>query len=271
MLCYPGLSAITTPLKAHYTSGEAYVFSTGNTHEDLELDAGIVGSQNLAGAPASSASQVLVVENKSKATIRWALLLAGSARMSKVTPVGISEESLTVAGSGVYSAQGSIGQIYWGTLKANGSVALNGAISSNFYSSSDDRTAVALPSYGEEALSNLSVSDQRTIIKAIGSRPALRATSSFTAQIDSTPASPVDTLTTNVTPAAEPILPDTLQWTTHSSEAVQYETEDQDLAEEANDTFFVFAVLLGIAGGGIVASLQSIVHTLTSRAQARTD
>lgn len=56
-----------------------------------------------------------------------------------------------------------------------------------------------------------------------------------------------------------------LEWTSPGEIEASYTIVNQGLLDEDNNILYVFAILLGAAGAGVLASLQCIIHVLSSR------
>lgn len=107
----------------------------------------------------------------------------------------------------------------------------------------------------------------REVTRALAGTPTFRAPSDFTMNIDAGFLPP----SYYVSQAAPALTPDAndqneLLWTTHSLSITPSVAVGNDgAADITSDILFVFAILLGVAGAALLASMQSFIHILSSR------
>jgi hypothetical protein len=268
--CFPGLRYLTEGIIPLYNTGSALLYATGNSDQKLQLEARIFSLRG------SSESETLQISNFSNGRVRWALLVSGGARIDADRTISpdVRRTDLTVprVGTGLFGALLSLlsipnsgpAELFSGSLGSGFSAIIDGVATGTFHKYTSDRTAVTLPTYAQGNLSKLDKKTGMTIINALGTQPVFRMAQSFSAQIISSPLDPLDSVTAaSPSPVPEPSRPNTLEWATHGTESVSYTTVNQASADATSNTLFVFALLLGVAGAGIIASLQGMIHVFS--------
>lgn len=262
VLCVPGLYYLSQDIYSPYFTGSALLFATGAPSQNVDL---YVSASGLDG------DESFQVSNLSKKPVRWALLVAGTARVLdyQLTPrSGVATANLIASGSGLNSEQNDVdAQLFSGILNGNGSsLSISGTSAGSFADSTTDRTAVALPDYGQGLLSEVSGKTGNEIVHALGSTPTFRPSSDFTTYISSGPLFPLDSVASvSLAPTQSPDNQGDLEWTIHGNAQINYSTVNQESADSDSNLLFVFAVLLGVAGAGVLASLQSAIHVFYAR------
>jgi hypothetical protein len=106
------------------------------------------------------------------------------------------------------------------------------------------------------------------ILTALHTMPNDRKSSYFTVNVTGGQPGPLQTIIGS-SPNKSPETADSsgLNWSSHQGVAVSYAAVDQDALDTNNNLLFVFAILLGAAIAGLLASLQSLIHILSSRKQ----
>jgi hypothetical protein len=260
-LCVPGLYYLSQEIYSPYFDGSALLFATGTSSQNVAL---------YTSASEVDGDETFQVSNLSGKSLRWALLVTGAARVLDYQLIpgnGVTSANLIASGFGLNSDQNDIAaQLFSGTLKDGGSLTINGTSAGSFGDSTTDRTAVALPDYGQGLLSEVSSKTGNAIVHAPGSIPTFQPSPNFTAYISSGPLFPLDSIASaSLTPTGDPDSQGNLEWTIHDSAQISYSTVNQAAADTDTNLLFVFAVLLGAAGAGVLASLQSAVHVFSTR------
>lgn len=259
-LCVPGLRFATEPLSLPNDSGSVLLFITGPTTQRIAAYASFISITS------QDAVENIQVSPLTKGTAHWALLLTGNARLKKATTSrNVMHVTFSASPIESYDSPNTRGQLFFGRFdKSLSSSSISGKTVGGFSDSTSDRTAVALPYYGQAGFSVLSGAARKTVIQALkGRRPVLRSAKYFTANMYSGPESPLDSVTAaNQSPTTNSSLSGLLHWTIHLANAITYSTVDQQLTDVTNNSLFVFAILLGVAGAVLVASLQGIIHAL---------
>jgi hypothetical protein len=266
--CLWGLRFITAEASPLYTTGSALLFATGLPNERLGLSARMFGDQNFPGASQLyQGNERLQVSNSSSHEVHWALLVVGAARMhiprERFT---IKHASLLASGSGLNSGSVTVpSQLFYGKLDPYSGVTISGSPVGTFFDATPDKSVVSLPNYGEGRLLNLSEATRSAVVTVLGANPTYRDSLYFAAQIISAPTSPFNSIVaTSRSPVQSTDTPGSLHWKVHDTEAIQYEIQDPGSTDVTNNVLYVFAVLLGVAGAGIVGALQSMVKALSA-------
>jgi hypothetical protein len=264
LLCIPGLRLASEQLTPPFFTGSVLLFATGHPNQRISLYTGVVGVQDFIGSPPVRGDELLQVNNLSKHPLRWALLVTGEARIPKykISSPGVGHLELTASGSGLSSSSYKVAaQLFWGKLAGHRNLSLHGTSEGSFYDSTTDKAAITLPYYNEGRLSDLSSATKATIVSILKASPVYRSASDFTLRISSGPMYPLDSITAaSLNPVQNPNNPGFLEWTVHTGTSISYAIEDQGAADVSSNALFVFAVLLGVAGAGVIASLQSTIR-----------
>jgi hypothetical protein len=258
-LCLPGLAAVTKSLQYPATSGQALLFASGARSQPLRL--------NLAADPQTGPPyhEVLSVLDLGRRPVHWALLLTGDARLRPVGPtLGVQERELSPSGSGGYA------QLFSGTaVPLGGSPLIHADALTPLAKRTSDRWAVSFPAYELGQTTDLTPAQQQAVSTALGGRPVTRTLKHFTVAI-SAMTGQFETVDAAY-PAAtrNPAYPQSLSWTSHTALSPQYTATDEDATKLTTNILFVFAILLGVAGAGVLSSLQSVIRVLADRTKAR--
>jgi hypothetical protein len=282
VLCWPGLSPLLQPVAYPGEDGAALLFAAGPAGQRLSL---IVQTDpdNLYGRPTSESFQIA---NHGSDPDRWALLLLADARLirpavsgyrmltipftidffppASLVPQNSQSRLVGIVSDNLLLAYG--GQLLNGSLAGGASVDITGRSAGQFFEDSAGRSAVSLPFYGQGELAEFDSKTDKAITGALGASPSVIPPSDFTVTVGSGPLYPTESLT-----LSQPALaagsgdPTELNWDSHSVISVDYQTLNQYEADSATDSLFVFAILLGVAGAGVVASLQSAIRAVLSR------
>jgi hypothetical protein len=154
-------------------------------------------------------------------------------------------------------------QLFSGSLGPGFGAVINGKAYGTFVINTYAHSVVSLPTYGQGSLSDLSQGPAALIVRKLRGSPVVAdvAMTIYGTTIGSLQSvSQVDPATTN-----DPSYPGGLEWTSNIPIAPSYTITYQDSADEVNNFLFVFSVLLGVAGAGIIACLQSTIQVLLER------
>jgi hypothetical protein len=288
LLCLPGLSISTAPLEYPDVQGAALLFVAGAENQKILMSV-ITNPLNPAfSSPGyeAPAQEDFTIQNLGKQTIRWTLLVMGDARLQ----IGQSTEfhhstgsvfhevavsSVTIPASSANSVQAippfippEHQQLFSGTLASGATATIGGYSQAPFSSSTIDRTAVSLPYYGEGDVRLVDTKTKASIRAALHMMPTIQTSTYFTVNITGGQLGPLESVTaSNPNQAPEGDNSAGLDWISHQGIAVTYATVDQDSVDANNNVLFVFAILLGAAVAGLLASLQSLIHILSARKQ----
>ncbi len=281
-LCWPGLSPLLQPVAYPGEEGAALLFAADPAPQRLSLTVQ-TDPDNLYGQPTSESFQIT---NRGSGPDRWALLLLADARLIRPAVSGyrmliipftidffppaslMPQNSQSSLVGSVYDnvlfAYG--GQLLNGSLVGGASVTITGRSLGQFFEDSAGRSAVSLPFYGQGELAEFDGNTDKAITGVLGASPSVIPPSDFIVTVGSGPLYPTESLTlSQPTLAFDSDDSSQLKWDSHSIIGINYQTFNQSAADRATDTLFVFAILLGVAGAGVIASLQSAVHAVLSR------
>jgi hypothetical protein len=254
-LCLPGLRLLTQQVSPPYQTGSALLFASGQPDQGLKLLVSVTGVHE------ASQSEEFDVSNLSKHPIRWALLTVGGARIHRYWGVsdGVRVKNFSAAGPNLNTpAITARSQIFYGSLGAGATAYISGTSAENFADSTSDETGVTLPNYDEGFVSFLSPATKTAVINALGEQPAVRRRTLFITRIVASPIFPDDSVASpDQTPSAAP--PDGLEWK-GSGYPINFTITNQQAAGAVSNFMFAFAILLGVAGAGVMASLQGAIH-----------
>lgn len=271
-LCYPGLTFLTETISAPIATGSAMLFATGKANQSLLLSVEVNGSLDINGSQSPPYLEDFTISNGGTRPVRWTLLVTGPARLKTKGPGAIfyhvtypvRVKTLSASGVALNSfPNDSMAELFSGHLSAGSLATITGQPDGTFANFTSDRIAVSLPAYGSGLLAFLDRSTARAIISALRSKPVYRRSADFVATISSGPISSLDSITSDSLTPTQNYLPNDLTWTIHGFKSIDYTTMNQAAADDSSDLFFVFAVLLGVAGAALIGSLQAIIHQLT--------
>lgn len=268
-LCFPGLSFLTEGIASPGPTGSALFFASGKASQDITLFASVSGSQSL------PYGEYFQVNNVSRRPISWALLVAGGARLitrklrdepynDLSVSSGVMRYDLMASGITLNTpGENAPAELFTGFLNPGSFATISGAPTGVFADFTGDRTAVMLPEYGQGVLTDLGRNTVKAVVGAVGSIPTYRSAAHFTVKVTSGPILSLDSIVSdNLTPIRNSLVQGNLSWAIHRPEAIGYATVNQTAADDATNLLFVFAVLLGVAGAGVIASLQIAIHEL---------
>ena len=250
-----------------FVRGSALLYINGNPSYPVTLK---VYASPL---PSSGSTVNLTIQNlSSKHSVKWALLLVGDARLQgvKTAPLQSNYRQLSNVDDGLNDqcCVGLSAQLFWGTLQPAHQEHMSGNSNTAYMGITPTRTTVTLPRFGEgyymQGTNRMAIS---AIDTALNGTPKLRAKGRFAVEVDS-PANPV-VVETDPPPAADKDDPATglklLKWTDSNAVAPSFMTFDQSSDDEARNALLVYAALLGIAGAGLLVSIQTAIHLVGSR------
>ena len=149
-----------------------------------------------------------------------------------------------------------------GELNKNSEVDIYGSTIHEFSVTTNARTVTWIPGYGEGDLSQLDKTARTAVMTMLKTKPVIRAASNFTVRVYDDFVSSLDSITTaSPSPETNSDQPGNLEWIGHSYLEVRYVAQDPSSADTISNALFVFAILLGIAGAGILTSMQGFIHT----------
>jgi hypothetical protein len=278
-LCLPGLRFVTQAVYFPTVSGGAALFAAGPANQGISLDVSVIppvpSGRNPVSPLGNSTTEDFDIENPGNQPVRWAVLIVGDARISdfedQLTP-GIRYRKLSASTAPALARPVSSDwvlafftpppdQLFYGIVNSKSSAQFGGSTSGQFADTAFSRSAVTLPMYAQGDIRQFS--RQAAILNALGKvKPILRSSKYFTLYVEGGALDSFQTVS-----EADPTLSDPSQpeWTSHSFIQAQYSMVDQRSADTATNVLYVFAVLLGVAGAGVFAALQSTIHVVLSR------
>ena len=260
-LCLPGVRAFTETLQFPQVNGAALLFATGSQAQEVSL---IVITDPLRPPPTP---EDFDIESSGSHLIHWALLLVGDARLKRIeTSPHVERRDLFVGGSQIVVPVPAPAQLFFGIVNSSSMSTVTGNSVGRFVNSTSDRLAVSLPAYGQGLLSFVSSDVRQTIASALGGSPTLRDVGAFKLFLSGgnlTGLESVSQVSPPLTPNAE--LPKSIQWSDALRLSPTYVITDQNALDTTSNILFVFAILLGVAGAGLLASLQGIIHAFSSQ------
>ena len=262
-VCIPGLRTFTEHLAIPPSSGSALLFAAGPRNRAITLNV----TSPTAGNPAHEIT-FQVASGAGKGPIPWVLVTAGSARMTGITSTAhVVVRSITRPFSTLsqYMIQGGQVQLISGTSDAGSATSVDGTTLGGFSNSTSDRTAVTLPDCEMGYANEISPAIDAALIDTLGVKPTLRPSSYLTVNIYAGPFNTDETLTGAIPPPlSNSNYIGFVEWSSHTGVEVSYTTLNQDLADSSNNALFLIAFLLGVAGAGVLGSLQSVIRLYLS-------
>jgi hypothetical protein len=276
-LCVPGLETFAAPLQAPNINGAGELFVTGSSSPSQKVLLSVTADP--LDLPPNQEEQ-FAITNEENRSINWVLLLVGDARLVPSTislyPVpGISEyrtsnkngtrcgHELFVSNPETIVPSPACAQLFSGSVVPTASVNISGRPYGTLVSNNFANSVVSLPTYGQGSLFDLSNGTGASIVKELGATPT---TANVAMTIYGSSIGPLESVSQSA-PAmtTDPNYPGGLEWTSNIPIAPSYTITYQDSAAEVSNFLFVFAILLGVAGAGILASLQGAIQVLLER------
>jgi hypothetical protein len=284
-LCLPGLRIFTRSLNPPQVNGAALLFATGSANQRLALNVTVPDSDpNVIGAENLDNIEDFTIQSASIPPIHWALLIVGDAHLSEFPNTLPQSINLQIFRD-TESLYPSDVQLFSGTVDRSSPVSIAGISAGKFINETVDRAAISLPDYGQgyastycsntrlsaSTLSSCSLGevDQITlasITKALDGKPLVRPLDDFSVVVSSGELIQSETVTqSDLSLAPNSATTNNLQWSGHGDISIQYDTAARTVASDTNNVLFVFAILLGVAGAGLLGCLQTTIHILSDR------
>jgi hypothetical protein len=253
-VCLAGLRMLSAPLDAPMIYGSGMLFVRADNQGPIRFEV----SPNL-----DHDSIILDIINRSPASARWALLLIGDARLTASQTTGGVKERGFRAKVGTYtnpSLPKSV-QVFSGVTGPNSFAEIDGKTTTPYIATSISREAVVLPTYGPGNLADLNGTTAVLIRSALGGSPASLSSRYRNIDVNAGRLDPSITVTQASPPLTDPGY---LEWTANHPITVSFSILNQHDDDVARNYFFVLAALVGVAGAGLLASVQSAVHVATN-------
>ena len=265
LFCVPGLSRITKSLQYPDINGQVMLFATGARTQDLSLG---VTVDTVEGPPTSERFFITTAGAK---PIRWALLLVGDARIDSSKELQNAKRRairLKILGPSTLVQA----QLFWGSVgKSPGYSLISGGSHATFVDQAGDLRAIQLPLYVSATLSLVNDTNARKlIVAALGGEPTAQSspvstisiTGDYLGQFDSVEHASPTPLASSDSP------PGPISWENYESIEPSYVVKNESATGKMANFSFIFALLLGAAVAGLLASIQSMIHILSRRADA---
>jgi hypothetical protein len=263
-LCLPGIQLFTKSLHFPNVNGDVLLFATGSASQGLRFYASATPMSG-SGSP-----EDFTVDNLSSHAIHWALLLVADARITQIQASPPIKQRTLVATermrvnlsfyngviTSVYPAQ-----LFWGVTARTSMSTINGWSLGAFVNKTSDRSAVSLPNYEQGDLSMFAPATGKIIVDALSGKPTLRQLQDFTIKLYDGKLNAFESMTQSNPPFTPDFNdPSAVQWTSHLGISPTYATIDQNAADATTNIIFAFGVLLGVAGSGLIAGVQGVIH-----------
>jgi hypothetical protein len=248
-ICIPGVRLYTQPPATPKVQGSAFLFATGMPEQPLSLSAAVN----------AGFKEVFHIKNtRYPHSIHWALLVTGDARgqdPKRYIPQTVNYEALQNRGHP---------QLYSGTLNRGDEVRFVVHYSKHFCTWGAMHVYCWFPTYGEGDISSLKAPARTAVLNVLKARPVIRG-QNFTIKVVSGH-EPTDSLAVSV-PTEDSVtsVSNTFGWTSHHRVAVRYITAPSPGNDPTPNALFVYAVILGAAGGGLIVSIQGIIGVVRDR------
>jgi hypothetical protein len=264
LVCGPGIFALIQPLNFPASNGGAVLF-VSNTNQDVTLDVYVddYGTQQ-------SANEMFDISTTSRQRLRWALAVSGQAIIKQITTYGDHIIVRTIKDPSIDSdllGPGNVVQLFSGYVDYAARASIVGSAGS-FTTFSSGRTAVALPFYGISQPGDLIpfVSGSR-LVEALdewlGEYLALPIHSNVNVSFGQLAAS--DAVVGSVTsPAFAVNRNGYVKWSSELGAPITFTISNTSLSDYRDTELLLLTFLLGVAGAGLFASLQSGIHLYVS-------
>jgi hypothetical protein len=271
-MCVPALRTFTSPLDFPISNSAALLFVNGpvDNHVSLAVDTYPESDPMLQG---------FIISNLTGSRpINWALLLIGSARFRMLGLVGtdLRYRNLTLSGfptatdhsltghTSSINAQPVEAELFSGGLQSHDFASIGGWCFGRFINTTYDRSAVALPYYGAGDLADLDERTTAIVTDVLGGKPRVGRANRFQVKVFDRDLLPFESIS-QATPTPTSGASGNPEWTSNDNLTITYATVNQAALDRTNNALFVFAILLGVAGAGLVTSLQGAIHAMLSR------
>ena len=259
-VCLPVLHLLAVPSVILNFNDHGVLYATGPSSQRLGLTVQI----DTVDGPTTEAFQI---NNRGKTPVRWAFLLTGGARLKSVAHDSAHIEDRTIVVGPAFVSFRQTAQLLSGSLSGYSLVTFHGYSFGQFATTVAAQTSVSLPSY--EHGNTLTSKASPSIIEALKGEPAYRPVQDSPIVILAGHLPPFDSIleaSPSMTPAAGD--PTELRWVSHRYASAFYAALNQGAAAVDNNTLFIFAALLGVAGAALIGSLQGAIHILSRRKAA---
>lgn len=258
LVCIPGLISLAQPLHFPADSGDGLLFVAGPASQNVTMNASTTGIDR-------PTYENLVISTTGRRRERWVLVLSGPARMTvrdHSVPINVRTVKESHKDTG-FLGSAREAQLFSGYVDSTSPVYIDGTSIGSFTGFNSDRIAFTLPFYSIGVSGDVGPTVMTTVDRLLGAKPILPNHSKV--RVFSGPYFASDTVTGSIPPP----LPTSsqygmLEWSSDLGNPISYTVMIQDLADLASITLFLLAFLLGVAGAGLFAGLQSGIHLYLS-------
>ena len=276
LVCMPGLYLLMKPATYPTVEGVGYIFDSGSSTSTLSMSVfTAVANPDVPSEQYSYAygnrTENFSLNNPGKGTVRWSLLLTGDAQFAQGTmkSKAVRYRPISISAQPQLDISAGTAQIVSGVLNSDSSVYFGGEAVGNFVNETTDQTAVQLPSYGISESFTLAKVLKSTILDWLGTQSSNQANPKFSVQVyagsllqSQSISEPSSGL------AADSSIRGQLEWTDDVAISPSFMTVTQSAVNAVNSALFSFAVLLGVAGAGILAAAQSLIRVLVEQSSS---
>jgi hypothetical protein len=281
-MCLPGLRVFTRPLDFPSTDGIALLFATGPADQKLYLRVRLLGL-NIPATFQEPISEEFHISTSEGSSVNWALLVAGDAQLTKSTVDWDSSHNIRYKIFKGQTAEGDYSgtlELFSGTVSNKSPTWVDGDVDTDYVNRVTDHSAALLPDYGQgyattncpggrdadDCLAGLtSGPTAEAVTRALGGRPTRRSLNAFVVNVDGGVFWPDDSIeNSRPQPLTKRPEPNFVRWSEAGNIQVSYNTVAKSITNDTTGILFVFAILLGVAGAGILGAIQATVHILIS-------
>jgi hypothetical protein len=280
-LCLPGLRVFTRPLGYPSTNGIGLLFATGSPSQKVSLQVKLIGL-NIPASFHETTSEEFDISTTSKSAVHWALLVAGDAQMITGSMGWDSSHDIAFHAFNGETSDGDYAgplQLITGTVTSKASTWVDGDVEADFVNRATDHSTALLPDYGQgyagadcpggrsdtdDCLSGLtSGATENIVIRALQGRPVSRELKEFPVSVQGGIFWSNDTIVDSQ-PSASPAPPNDVLWSGTGNLQVSYSTAAKTANDDTTGILFVFAILFGVAGAGLLGAIQITIHVIAS-------
>jgi hypothetical protein len=260
-----GLNLITSVLDIPATTGSVILYADQPTSQHLQVNFQVTPIP-FPNPPFPNFVRMEIVDpSTNDKPSSWALLLTGDARLTNVTTLAHQQtvEETLAGGASTALPEGPVsepGQLFWDRLTPGEASLIIGQPITSYISFNATESAVSLPDFMVGSKQNTDNATMSTIIKDLGTPGTSSSGLSF--DVDAGSVSPLNEVVTAIPPLTDP---SELSWTFDTETAPAYKVIEQDALDSQTSYSFALAVLLGVAGAGLLASIQALVSAAASR------
>jgi hypothetical protein len=282
-LCLPGLGAFTRPLDYPPTNGIGLLFATGPADQEISLRVRLIGL-NIPAYFHQTTSEEFDISTSGKRTLNWALLIAGDAQMTQESIDWDSSHNIRFKAFNGETSNGDYTgtlELFSGTVSSKAPTWVDGDVYTDYVNRSSDHSAALLPDFGQGyavvscphghsdtddcLMGWTDGATESAIAGALQGQPVSRALKDFPVSVDGGVFWSTDSIVNpQPTPSSKRPNPNEMLWSGTGNLQVSYNTAAKTVNDDTSDVLFVFAILFGVAGAGLLGAIQMTIHVITS-------